>query len=75
MLLSGLLKIVKMTSERKLKRAVELIKYFVQRVEEGSIRSRTTYNMYKSFLIDIGEYPEQKSLTTTPIDPNDDLAK
>ena len=64
-----------MTSERKLKRAVELIKYFVQRVEEGSIRSRTTYNMYKSFLIDIGEYPEQKSLTTTPIDPNDDLAK
>ena len=30
--------------------AVELIKYFTTRVEEGSIRSKKTYTKYKNFL-------------------------
>lgn len=29
--------------------AIELIKYFVKRVEEGSIRSKTTYKNIKNF--------------------------
>lgn len=35
--------------------AVELLKYFVQRVEEGSIRSNTTYAKYKDFLTKLEE--------------------
>ena len=30
--------------------AIELIKYFVDRVEGGTIRSETTYKKYKDFL-------------------------
>ena len=30
--------------------AIDLIRYFVKRVEEGSIRSVTTYRKYKEFL-------------------------
>jgi len=30
--------------------ALELLEYFVQRVEAGTIRSRTTYKKYKDFL-------------------------
>lgn len=31
-------------------KAIELIKYFVDRVEAGTIRSKTTYAKYKEFL-------------------------
>ena len=34
----------------ELDEAVELIQYFVIRVEEGSIRSKKTYDKYKTFL-------------------------
>lgn len=33
-----------------LNEAIELLQYFVTRVEEGSIRSKTTYGKYKIFL-------------------------
>ena len=33
-----------------LKEALELLQYFVTRVEEGTIRSRVTYKKYKTFL-------------------------
>ena len=36
--------------KKRLAEAVELLEYFTDRVEEGSIRSRTTYEKYKSFL-------------------------
>ena len=36
--------------EKKYAEAVELLEYFTDRVEEGSIRSRATYEKYKSFL-------------------------
>ena len=32
------------------KEAIELIEYFVNRVEEGTIRSKITYGKYKTFL-------------------------
>lgn len=34
----------------ELDEAVKLIQYFVNRVEEGSIRSKKTYAKYKEFL-------------------------
>jgi hypothetical protein len=34
----------------KLNEAVNLIKYFVKRVDEGSVRSVTTYSKYEKFL-------------------------
>ena len=33
-----------------LSEAIELLKYFTDRVEIGSIRSKTTYKKYKDFL-------------------------
>ena len=36
--------------KEQLKESVELIQYFVNRVEEGSIRSKKTYAKYKAFL-------------------------
>jgi hypothetical protein len=36
--------------ELLLQEAVELIQYFIKRVEEGTIRSKTTYGKYKEFL-------------------------
>ena len=35
--------------------AIELLEYFVDRVDKGSIRSKTTYKIYKEFLTKIGE--------------------
>jgi len=35
------------------KEALEVIEYFVKRVEEGTIRSKVTYSKYKEFLKDI----------------------
>jgi len=49
-------KIIQIMSEQIKKRdeiieeATELIQYFVDRVEAGTIRSRTTYKKYKDFL-------------------------
>ena len=37
-------------TKNKLDKALELLQYFVIRVEEGSIKSKTTYTMYKEFL-------------------------
>ena len=37
-------------AKKQLNEAIDLIEYFVKRVEEGSIRSKTTYTMYKDFL-------------------------
>ena len=42
--------------ELLLQEAVELIKYFVKRVEEGSIKSKVTYKKYKDFLIKYENY-------------------
>jgi hypothetical protein len=42
--------------EELLMEAVELIQYFVKRVEEGSIRSKTTYKKYKDFLNEYENY-------------------
>ena len=36
--------------KEQLKEALELLQYFVTRVEAGTIRSQTTYNKYKTFL-------------------------
>jgi hypothetical protein len=36
--------------DAKFKEAIELIQYFVDRVEAGTIRSRITYGKYKDFL-------------------------
>lgn len=36
--------------KQELDEAVELIQYFVTRVEDGSIRSKKTYAKYKIFL-------------------------
>lgn len=40
----------KCSDESLFPEAVELIRYFVNRVEDGSIRSNTTYKKYKDFL-------------------------
>lgn len=37
-------------ANKKLLIAVKLLEYFVNRVEEGSIKSKTTYQLYKDFL-------------------------
>lgn len=37
-------------ANQKFEQAKELIEYFVNRVEEGSIISKTTYKLYKEFL-------------------------
>jgi len=37
-------------ANKKFEQAKELIEYFVNRVEEGSIKSKTTYKLYKEFL-------------------------
>jgi len=42
--------------EQLLMDAVQLIQYFVKRVEEGTIKSKTTYKMYKDFLNNYNEY-------------------
>ena len=34
-------------------KAIKLLEYFVNRVEQGTIRSKTTYSMYKQFLAEI----------------------
>lgn len=34
----------------KFEKAKELLEYFTKRVEEGSIKSKTTYKLYKEFL-------------------------
>ncbi len=34
----------------KLLEAIELLQYFTNKVEEGNIRSKKTYNKYKEFL-------------------------
>lgn len=36
--------------EANYKEALELLQYFVTRVEEGTIRSKVTYEKYKTFL-------------------------
>ena len=36
--------------EDLLDEAIQLIKYFLDRVEDGSIRSKTTYRKYKDFM-------------------------
>jgi len=38
------------TATNNFHKAIELLEYFTKRVEEGSIRSKTTYNKYKEFL-------------------------
>ena len=42
--------------EELLAEAVNLIQYFVNRVEEGSIRSKVTYEKYKQFLRNYENY-------------------
>ncbi len=37
-------------ANKKFEQAKELIEYFVNRVEEGSIKSKNTYKLYKEFL-------------------------
>ena len=37
-------------AKKQLNEAIDLIEYFVKRVEEGSIKSKTTYTKYKNFL-------------------------
>lgn len=37
-------------ANEKFEKAKELLEYFVKRVEEGSIKSKTTYKLYKEFL-------------------------
>ena len=37
-------------SKDKFKEAIDLIQYFINRVEDGSIRSHTTYGKYKTFI-------------------------
>lgn len=37
-------------ANKKFEQAKELIEYFVKRVEEGSIKSKITYKLYKEFL-------------------------
>lgn len=37
-------------SEEEVKPLLNAIKYFIDRVENGTIRSKTTYNMYKEVL-------------------------
>jgi len=49
-------KMVFSKEEELLMEAVELIQYFVKRVEEGSIRSKTTYKKYKDFLNEYENY-------------------
>jgi hypothetical protein len=37
-------------ANQKFQKAKELLEYFTNRVEEGSIISKTTYKLYKEFL-------------------------
>jgi hypothetical protein len=41
--------------EERLLEALELLQYFVDRVEAGTIRSKTTYKKYKDFLNNINK--------------------
>ena len=41
--------------EERLLEALDLLQYFVDRVEAGTIRSKTTYKKYKDFLDNINE--------------------
>jgi len=41
--------------EERLTEALDLLQYFVDRVEAGTIRSQTTYKKYKDFLDNINE--------------------
>jgi len=41
--------------EERLLEALELLQYFVDRVEAGTIRSKTTYKKYKDFLDNINK--------------------
>jgi hypothetical protein len=38
-------------SEEEVKPLLDAIEYFINRVENGTIRSKTTYNMYKEILL------------------------
>ncbi len=61
-------------TDKKFQEAKELIEYFVNRCEEGSIRSRTTYAKYKSFL-DSLEQPKSFKIEVEMISFYDDLNK
>jgi hypothetical protein len=38
-------------SDEEVKPLLDAIEYFINRVENGTIRSKTTYNMYKEILL------------------------
>ncbi len=46
----GFQKALEILGDKKFSEAIELIKYLVDRVEEGTIRSKVTYSKYKNFL-------------------------
>ena len=52
---------MKIKEEKLFIEAIELIRYFVKRVEEGSIRSKTTYVKYKQFLEKVDKYGTNES--------------
>lgn len=43
------------SDEQRLLEALDLLQYFVDRVEAGTIRSQTTYKKYKDFLDNINQ--------------------
>ena len=49
--------------EQLFEEALQLIQYFTDRVEEGTIRSKTTYKKYKDFLAlvedQLAEFPRE----------------
>lgn len=47
-------------NEKLLSEAKELIEYFVKRVNEGTIRSKTTYAMYVNFLAKFKSSPPKE---------------
>ncbi|HCT86241.1 MAG TPA: hypothetical protein DF296_13700 [Candidatus Margulisbacteria bacterium] len=53
-------KAMKTNTLKNYKEAIELIQYFTNRVENGTIRSRTTYGKYKDFLNRIKQLEESQ---------------
>lgn len=47
-----------MNTQKKLEEALELLKYFTDRVEAGTIRSVTTYGKYKEFINRVKTKPD-----------------
>ena len=47
-------------SNKTYQKAIELIEYFVKRVQEGTIISKTTYRLYKDFLNSLNKNTDEK---------------